>query len=148
MKNSDSHVYLYAKHHYQRDPDIFMDLCKIYSIRNGIGLEYINNRDALSCLLSLVAEHMKNDKEGMSFDRHFLEFISDIDPKNTWKVGYRPKPSFNQDQNPLTAEKEYDFEYAVAYKCLSVLSLTKVSDIPEGLDEADPKVLPLSTEWK
>ena len=143
MKNSDSHVYLYAKHHYQRNPDIFVDLKKIYSIRNGYDVEYMRNRDVIACLLSLAVEHMCNNSD-CNTGRAFIEFIADIDPKNTWKVGYRPVESFNQDQNPLTVEKVYDFEYAVAYKCLSVLALTLVSDIPEGLDEADPNVLPLS----
>jgi hypothetical protein len=138
MKNCDSHVYLYAKHWYKRDPDIFVDLKKIYSLRNGVDAEYLNNRDVLSCLLNLTVKHIENNS------RLILDFISDIDPKNTWKVGYRPVESFSRDENPLTKVLKYDFEYAVAYKCLSVLSLTKISNIPEGLDEVDPTVLPLA----
>ena len=146
MKNSDSHVYLYAKHWYKRDPDIFVDLKKIYSLRNGIDVEYINNRHVLGCLLNLTVEHLCNNK-GMGPQRAVIDFISNIDPKNTWKVGYRPVDfytPYGQDENPLTKVMKYDFEYAVAYKCLSVLSLTEVSDIPKGLDEADPTILPLA----
>jgi hypothetical protein len=103
-----------------------------------------NGRSVLnitSCLLSLAAKHMCNDK-GMGPERAFIDFICDIDPKNTWKVGYRTQQSslfFRKD-----SKLEYDFEYAVAYKCLSVLALTKVCDIPKGLDEADPTILPLA----
>ena len=77
MKNSNSHVYLYAKGWYKRDPDIFVDLKKIYSLRNGIDIEYMGNRDVLSCLLSLAAKHMCNDK-GMGPERAFIDFISII----------------------------------------------------------------------
>jgi hypothetical protein len=124
MKNHDSHVYLYAKNWYKCNEDIFVDLKKIYAIRNGMDVEYISNRNIVSCLLALVTPHI------MRSSRMFMEFISDIDPKNVWRVNYEPK-------------KEYDFEYAVAHKCLSVLALTKVEDIQDGLDEPDPKILPL-----
>jgi hypothetical protein len=124
MKNYDSNVYLYAKYHYQRSNDIMQDLRKIYAIRNGINVEHMQNRDIILCLLHLTFKHMNNEHK-------FLSFISDINPNNTWKVGYR-------------YDGKYDFYYAVASKCLSILSTTLVSDIENGLDEPDPNVLPLN----
>jgi hypothetical protein len=127
MKNYDSHVYLYAKNWYKSSSDIFDDLKKIYSIRNGIEKQYMSKRCVLENLLHLVTKFV------IANERMFQEFISDIDPKNVWRVNYAPKD-------------EYDFEYAVAHKCLSVLALTKVEDIEGGLDEPDPKILPLKKD--
>jgi hypothetical protein len=123
MKNSDSNVYLYAKGWYKTS-DSIEDLKIIYGLRNGMEAEYINIRNIMDCLITLTWEHMRKDNYGL------IEFISDISP-------YAFRRRFYHDE-------VYEFNKAVIEKCLSILSLVKVSDIPEGLDEADEKVLPLS----
>jgi len=132
-KNSDSHVILYAKHHYKRT-DVVEDLKRIYSLRNGIDPQYLNKRDILRCLLTLVEKFQdKKFENGYTLSG----FLSDIDPHNVWRVNY-------------SRDKEYDFEEACIYKCLSVISLSKVKNndgtvlIP--LDARDPDVLPLAKE--
>lgn len=122
MKNCESNVYLYAKGWY-KTTDVISDLKVIYGLRNGIDPEYISIVNILDCLLHLTAKHITKSE-------YFLrEFIADISP-------YAFKRRFYKDE-------VYEFNKAVIEKCLSILSLTLLSDIPEGLDDPDPSVLPL-----
>lgn len=125
MKNSDSNVYLYAKGWYKKT-DVISDLKVIYGLRNGIDAEYISKNNILDCLLTLVHQHIRKDEYALR------EFISDISP-NSFKRRF-----FKGSEEP------YDFDVAVIEKCLSILSLVKVCDIPEGLDDVDPSVLPIA----
>lgn len=62
---------------------------------------------------------------------------SDISPE---KWFYWKRPGFEQEP--------YDYYTAVISKMLSILGLTELKDIEDGLDEPDPKILPLRTEKK
>lgn len=126
MKNYDSHVYLYAKGWY-KEYDLIHDLKVIYGLRNGIDPEYISINNIMDCLLRLTFKHIMNS------EYHLLEFIADISP--------------NAFKRRFFKEVVYDFNVAVIEKCLSILSNTKVSDIPEGLDDPDPSVLPLQEKF-
>jgi len=123
MKNADSHVYLYAKGHYEKN-DLIKDLKKIFSERNGIDPGYISIRDITHMLLSMTWPHV-NDTY------HFTDFILDLDPSCYWKL----------------SNDDYTFGHAVILKCLSILRMTTVKDKDNKtlieLDDPDPDILPL-----
>jgi hypothetical protein len=139
MKNADSHFYLYAKGWYKRT-DVVEDLKVLQGKYCGIDPKYIDINDILHKLLSLVypvlAKHPDNDSA-------FIHFISGLFPSSTWQVGYdhNSVAYYSEDRSKLPP---YQLEMALIYKCLSVLKLTRVRDIPEGLDEPDESILPLS----
>ena len=123
MKNADSHIYLYAKGHYQRG-NLIEDLKKIFGERSAIDPEYYSVEDILHVLLGIVCPRIESSY-------YFREFILDLLPINYWRLD----------------RGEYDFEHAVIYKCLSVLRMTQVkegSKILIELDDPDPDILPLT----
>jgi hypothetical protein len=122
MKNYDSNVYLYAKGWY-KTTNVISDLKIIYGRRNGMDAEHISIGNILDCITVLAWKHMSKH------DYCLREFIGDISPNAFKRTFYR--------------EEVYDFNKAVIEKCLSIISLTKITDIPEGLDEPDPSILPL-----
>lgn len=128
-KNDDSHIILYAKHHYQ-EGNVIDDLKKIYSVRNATNIEHINSRDILNCLLILVERLIKTPELEINFS--LIDFISDIDPDSYW--------NYNLDK------KEYNFVEVCIKKCLSIISLIRVykDDIEIfPLDEPNENILPL-----
>lgn len=121
MKNYDSHIYLYAKNWYAKTNPID-DLKILYGKRNGLEPEHVSMNNILSCLFELTLKHLKEPWQ-------LKEFITDISPDYFWKISRFGK-------------EPWDYWKAVISKCLSVLSLTKVSDIENGLDETDFTILP------
>ncbi len=130
MKNTDSHIYLYAKGHYQRN-DVIKDMKKIITERCNIDAEYITIDDILSVVLPIAYKHIKNN------EYKFIDFISNLKPQNLWKYG---------------PAKEENFDIIIIRNCLSVLSITQVKEkdgkILIELDEADSHILPLATNKK
>jgi hypothetical protein len=135
MKNYDTHVYLYAKHHYERT-NVIDDLKIIYGKRNGIDAEHMQVRDIISCLVGLTVPHMSVNKHS------FIEFLSDLDPVFCWRVGGNA-PRLNNEY----IHTHDSYCETIIMKCLSILSLTRVDEIEGGLDEeADPSLLPISKD--
>ena len=87
-------------------------------------------------LINLVRTHI------LQYSHLFLQFVADISPENTYRVGYVNKHNVMLLQKN-DCEIEYDFNTALIYKCLSVLRLTSVKDIPFSLGEPDENILPL-----
>jgi len=129
--NFDRHYYLYAKGHY-KTTEFVRDLKIITGSRCGIDPKFETLRDICSILLSLVMPQV------VKSEHHFKEFMQDINPAKRWMWGERKKDAY-------TGEECMG---AVVHKCLSVLALTEVKDIPFELGKADPKVLPLIKEQK
>ena len=131
-KIPDSHIILYAKHHYQ-ETNLIEDLKKIYSIRNAVDIEYLNTREILANLLDLVEKLIKIPELEIRFT--LSNFISDIDPN-----------SFENRFYIEAEKKEYNFEEACIKKCLSLIRLMRVykDDIQLiPLDEPNENILPL-----
>lgn len=124
MKNADSHIYLYAKGHYEKN-NLVEDMKKILGKRSGIDPEYMTAADVVHVLLSMTSPYIKDN-------HHFREFILDLHPVNYWKL----------------TRGEYSFDEAVIRKCLSILRMTQVIDkdnkVLIELDDPDPDILPLS----
>lgn len=137
--NGDRHFYLYAKGHYKKT-NIFDDLVTIYSKVYGMDLTNETEKVKLTyvsgILVNLVKHHM------FKYDNAFFEFIAEISPENSYRVGYYHKLNKFLLQKNENVE-EYDFDKAVIHKCRSILSLTKVTDIPFELGEPDENILPL-----
>ncbi len=123
MKNADSHIYLYAKGHYEKD-DLIEDMKKIIGERCGIEAEHVTVGNILHVLLSIAYLYVIDLY-------HFRDFILDLHPVNYWKLD----------------RTNYDFEHAVIHKCLSILAMTQVKEGDEvliELDDPDPNILPLT----
>ena len=123
MKNYDSHIYLYAKNWYKKT-NVIEDLKILYGKRNGLEPEHISTNNILDCLFNLAAKHLKGPRD-------MSAFISDISPDNYWKIS-------------RFGDEPWDYWKAVISKCLSVLSLIRVDEIENGLDEPDFTLLPKS----
>lgn len=124
MKNTDSHIYLYAKGHY-KEGDLIEDLQKVFGERNAIDPECVSAEGIMQMLLTMTQPHV-NDSY------HFRDFVVDLHPSNHWK---------------FSSKSTYIFEHAVIRKCLSVLAMTRVLDgdkVLIELDDPDPGILPLS----
>lgn len=124
MKNADSHLYLYAKGHYQKD-NLIEDMKKILSERSNIPKEYIQTQDILVVLLRLTYKHIKGN-EGK-----FTNFMFGLLPDYIWKFGGK-------------AEEKIDI--TIIRNCLSILQNVRVKN--EGkilieLDDPNPDILPL-----
>jgi hypothetical protein len=130
----DRHFYLYAKGHYkvstfamvdgkQRVSDIMTDLKTITAKRCGIPLECLNTSDVLEVLIIVCYPHISKFNEYT-----FREFLLDLSPENTWKVG---------------GTVDEHIYVKMCRKLKSILALTRVVDIPFELGEPDPDVLPL-----
>lgn len=122
--NCDSHIYLYAKHHYKRSKNKFTDLRKIYARRNGVNRGDITNSDILGMMTTLVYKHITNEQQ-------FTRFISGC------FSGYRKNKYFKTLQG-ATLNSLLD-------QLLSALALTKVKEesgkILIPLDEPDYTIL-------
>jgi hypothetical protein len=130
------HYYLYAKGWYHKSSDLFADLKQIHAQWCGVGAEHLDERDVIVKLLELTYVHIK----ACSDDRLFIEFVSDIHPRETWKVGSK---MISDSNGNLKWETDEQYYLRVARKCLSIFALTKVSEISFELGEADSEVLPL-----
>lgn len=126
--NSYSHIYLYAKHWYKRT-DPIKDLKILISNRCGIDVNYINVRECVGQLVDLVWLAINKSGNPQYF---FCEFISDI--------------TFDQDFWKFGSTEETKMDVVVINKCLSVLSLTRISDIDGKLAEPDSNILPFEKE--
>jgi hypothetical protein len=140
MKNTLSHIYLYAKGHYERK-DIIEDLKIIVAQICGTSPEHISKNDICYWLTRQAFRHM-NEQFGDPLTA-FRDFIFDLDPANCWKVGYPTKKG----KWPAIANP-YDFELAVIYKCLSIIRMTSIlgndgKTVLIELDEPDSTLLPL-----
>lgn len=132
MKNSDSHFYLYAKGHYQRD-DSIEDLKILLGEYCGTEPSYLSVDDVLSKMVSLVHKEFSKDYT----EYKFTEFMSDILPRNRWKF-------INDVDEVITLEE------VIIKKCLSVLRFARVKDLGGNdllnLDKPDKNILPLKKE--
>jgi hypothetical protein len=123
---------LYAKGHYERfsdDGNLWSDLLKIQAAYCGSSVEYLTKWDALSTLIRLIE---------LSPKIKLWEFLVDIAPQNDWRIW--------KDKTDLDGKINWDYETAVASKCLSILHFLAVYKDGETIleiGEADPKVLPL-----
>ena len=126
--DSSRHFYLYAKGHYHIN-DTLKDLKILQGEYCNTHPEYTSTEDILDHLLRLTYKHFKGEFS-------FLEFMSDLLPKNHWKF-------INND------EKDLPLELVMIKKCLSVLRYAQVKDDETfilNLGKADPKILTLNKE--
>jgi hypothetical protein len=137
----DRHFYLYAKGHYKAAQvsvhtlgevdekpvrlrkDTIRDLKVLMGKRCGYEPEETTVGDVLSVLLSIAYPHIIKLPENM-----LKEFLVDLSYDNAWKYGADPNDTY---------------AVRLCHKLLSILSLTKVCDIPFELGEPDPSILPL-----
>jgi hypothetical protein len=106
-----SHVALYAKGFYIRTDNVIEDLIEILKLDNYTPFD---KKDVLNILMKAYQK---------CFEVDLINFISDIQDGNTWKVGYITKncPFYKN-----AVIKEYDMLEACIYKMLSdVRFLTK-----------------------
>lgn len=127
MKNLDSHIFLYAKGHYERS-DVIKDLKVIVGQRCGIEPEDITTTDVIEVVLAVTIPHVRRSE-------HLLrEFILGLRETRYWEVSPGQKDP-------------YTFDKALLRRCLSVLSMTMVKgkdgEILIPLDDPDPAILPL-----
>jgi len=119
--NCDTHLYLYAKGHYEKN-DMINDLKIIVAERSGIECKYITKRDISSILLSAVNQLSQLGVYDL------FNFVGSLDPQNNWEHG---------------GSSDEDFDTRVIRSSLSVLRFTEVRHIPD-LGVADPNILPLN----
>lgn len=131
MKNADSHIYLYAKGHYERSPDILQDLKVLVGQRCGIETEDLTVLDIAEVVLAITMPYL------MKSQHQLRNFVLGLDERRYWEVARREDP--------------YTFDKALVRRCLSVLSMTTVKgkngEILIPLDDPDPTILPLKV-WK
>jgi len=136
-QNSDRHFYLYAKGHYKTSDDIVADLSILYNqFYDGVRSKERANLVHLVNILERMIISQRNLTEHM-----FGNFIEDIFPENTWRVGYITKQSMFGEK----ALCDYDVKLAIIYKFLSIMRLTMLKDLPFELGAPDDKVMELST---
>lgn len=131
MKNSDSHIYLYAKNHY-KVTDTIEDMKKIIGERCAFNAEDVRVKDIQSILTNIAFTIILKTGNPEHF---FDDFIEGISPDNMWRTMTNQK------------KEDYDFNLAVIEKCLSIIRFVEVKDsngkyILE-LDEPDANILPL-----
>jgi len=136
MKNYDSHVLLYAKHHYQTG-NLWEDLAKILAERNALDPNHITPQLIFENIVHITLDYIKINA------RQVANLLMDIQPSNWWM--FSEKRSINVDIS------EYDFYKAAVIKCLSLLAITTVYDKVTGetlieIDDPDPSILPLSEQ--
>ena len=127
MKNPDSHLWLYAKHHYVQNK-MMDDLKIIVGERCGIDPESVGDGDVCSVLLGLVVPRLKLKSDGA-----VAEFLLALRPDEAWKYARKwegVEPTYHE---------------MLAAKCLSLLSLetvrTKEGVVLIELDPPDPLLL-------
>lgn len=123
MVNLNTHIYLYAKGHYECG-DMISDLKEILSHRSNIAPRYVSSEDIINALTKLVYYHLRDSG---NTERFFVDFIGGLMPRNLWK---------------LTPEKDVSFEDVIILNCLSVLRMVDVDGL--NLGDADADILPLS----
>jgi hypothetical protein len=141
MKNTYSHIYLYAKGHYQRK-NVIEDLKILLGHICGYSPELLSKNDVCHYLTKIAFQHL-NDQFGDPLTA-FRDFVFDLNPEKCWKVGYWWKKG-------NTVLEPYDFETAVIHKCLSIIGMTNVKEggkVFLELDEPNPDLLPLTKEIK
>jgi hypothetical protein len=129
------HIYLYAKGHYKRN-NILDDLriltgerCGAYNPRTKTMYYIVELSDILSVLGGIVGEWITDS-------RKFNEFVADMSPENSWRIGYETKSSrYLHSHNTKQECPEYNYWDAFAYACMKVLRFLSMSDIEakEGL---------------
>ena len=119
MYNRTEHIYLYAKHWYNKTDDPIEDVQTI--IKNCEGQEF-SRKDVIKIVFHIALKHLTDNNSGGYTDFKFESFISNVDPDGSWKVGY---------YHDKHDEKhgEYNYWKAVFYASLSVLSLTDREDV-------------------
>ena len=108
METSLNHFILYCKGWYEITDNKFEDLKKILQLDDFIPS---TESDVLSIVLNRYEKDFK--------DRlRLIDFITDLHPKNVWKIGYYTKGNNNwiKDNEKLS---EYDYYTAVLYKIMS-----------------------------
>jgi hypothetical protein len=125
MYDREEHIYLYAKYWYKATDDRVKDLQTI--IKNCEGLE-LNKMETIKIVYNMALDHIVNKENKIT------EFIDDISPENSWKVGYKHK------------DNHYDFWIAILYKSLSVLRLQSKSDIDIELGSPKPEIFDILDE--
>ena len=121
--NHNTHIYLYAKGHYQKS-DVCDDLKIIIGKRSMIPSQFISLSDIGMILLDLVFKHIQ---ESCNSKYYFLEFMSKMNPDNYWKVS--------------TIVDSDDYHHVLFKNCLSFLRQVEVKDLDLG--QADSSILPL-----
>jgi len=133
--------YLYAKGHYLRftHGGLWEDLKRIHTATYGHHGEYATKNDVI---FTLVNEVEKNPRFNL------ITFISDISPHGSWQI-------WKENTNVF---EEWDYETAVASKCLSIMALTSVMKMGSDtepikkimeLGKPDENILPLTNpeQW-
>jgi hypothetical protein len=115
MHNEWSHFFLYAKDWYQRSKDPMDDLTKIYDFH--MGHSYGSRSDVSRLIFTITFPYIKNGNS-------FATFLFDCFKKNY--CTYMDSTTINR----------------IVRRCLVVLSLQKIDDIPGGLCEPDYNILP------
>ena len=128
MLNHDSHIYLYAKGHYQKT-DTIEDLKVILGHRSGTPADCISRKDIMDVLCKIVWEHLYNNS---TFDN----------PTMFQKVIERINPTFDI----LPYPKQASTLERTIKALLSILLNLKVRDDKGNtlieLDRADYTILP------
>jgi hypothetical protein len=135
--NSDQHIYLYCKDWYKKTDIIedFRIICaercgrysnKYHDVNNSEEVESckVSVNDVLIVLTGIVWTYIKEK------DYLFTELINDINPTNTWRVGYLTKECktmFIRDD--IESKDPYNYVRAVLYKYKSILKNLTVDDI-------------------
>lgn len=113
--NPERHFYLYAKDHYKKG-DMEKDLLKILGYYCNADPERLTIFDVNRKLLELAHKHIE-------YEHHFFQFMK-------WLING-------------TTDSKGNIHYGITESCLSVLSLTKITDVQFKFGEPDPEVLPL-----
>ena len=120
--NPDTHIYLYAKGHYEHR-DVIDDLKKIFGKRCGLNYKYIQIEDILRLLLKIVYKHMEESK---NIQLQFIEFAMDMTVQNLWKIN---------------ADITFCVEEIIILNCLSKIAMTNVTNLDLG--DVDPAITQL-----
>jgi len=108
---SKSQIVLYAKNWFMKK-DVYEDIKILLADIYGVDKSNYNNTDIIENLIDIVYDcNISKDK------RFFIEFINDIRPQFTFKVGY-------------DHENYYNVEDAIVYKCLSMIKLSSNDFFP------------------
>lgn len=150
-KNYNRHIYLYCKGWYQ-PTDIIEDLRIICAERCGrYNIKYhdvsnveevekckVSVTDVIIVLSGIVWKYI--DKN----EHLFTELINDINPSNTWRVGYLNKECSLEYER---SEEIYDYKKALLHKYKSILKFLDIDTIRkidnQELGEPDYKLFPM-----
>lgn len=144
--NRTPHIYLYAKKWYNWGKDPIADVQEIIKKTEGIAFSRI---EVCHIVYHLAIKHVLK-KTHKSDSYHVDNFITDLSPENTWKVGYINKQnSIDTSHDSInSSDVEYNFWDAVFYKSMSILRLSTVKEIDIELGNPDPNVFELSESAK